>query len=64
MGDFEFDIELLISLVEARPLLWGKTDDIYKDRNETKKTWRKVCTCRQEVFEALGNVKKKKKRFW
>jgi len=37
MGDFEFDIELLISLEEARPVLWDKTDDIYKDGNETKK---------------------------
>jgi hypothetical protein len=36
MCDFEFDIDLLISLVEARPVLWDKTDDIYKDRNETK----------------------------
>jgi hypothetical protein len=34
MGDFEFDIDLLISLVEARPVLWDKTADIYKDRNE------------------------------
>jgi hypothetical protein len=38
MGDFEFDIELLISLVEVKPVLWDKTDDIYKDRNETKKS--------------------------
>ena len=30
MGDFEFDIELLISLVEAGPVLWYKSDDIYK----------------------------------
>ena len=37
MSDFEFDIDLLISLVEARPVLWDKTDDIYKDRNETKR---------------------------
>jgi hypothetical protein len=37
MGDFEFDIDLLVSLVEAKPLLWDKTDDIYKDRNETKR---------------------------
>jgi hypothetical protein len=35
MGDFEFDIDLLLSLVEARPVLWDKADDIYKDkRNE------------------------------
>jgi len=56
MGDFEFDIDLLISLVEARPVLWDKTDDIYKDRNETKKAWREVCICLQEDFEALGDV--------
>jgi len=35
MGDFEFDIELLISLVEAGPVLWVKSDDIYRqDRNQ------------------------------
>jgi len=37
MGDYELDIELLISVVNARPVLWDKTDDIYKDRIETKK---------------------------
>ena len=57
MGDFEFDIELVISLVEARPVLWDKTDDIYKDRNETKKAWREVCICLKKEFEAL-DVKK------
>jgi len=58
MGDFDFDIYLLISLLEARPVLWDKTDDIYKDRNETKKAWEEVCICLQEDFEALGDVKK------
>jgi len=43
MGDFEFDTDLLISLLEARLVLWDKTDDIYKDRKETKKkTWRDI----------------------
>jgi hypothetical protein len=36
MSDFEFDKELLISLEEARSLLWDKTVDIYKGRNEAK----------------------------
>ena len=39
-GNFEFDIDLLISLVDARPVLRGKTDDICKDRDEKKKAWR------------------------
>jgi hypothetical protein len=33
IGDFEFDIKLLISLLDVRPVLRDKTDDIYKDRN-------------------------------
>jgi hypothetical protein len=37
IGDFDFNIELLISLVEARPVLWDKMDDMYKDRNEMKR---------------------------
>jgi len=47
MGDFEFDSDFFITLVEARPMLWDKTDDIDKDRNETKrkKAWREVCIC-------------------
>jgi len=57
-GDFEFDTDLLISLVEARPVLWDKTGDIYKDRNVTKRAWGEVCVCLQEDFEALGDVKK------
>jgi hypothetical protein len=53
VGDFEFNTELLISLLEARPVLWEQTDDIRRDRNETKKAWREVCICLQEDFEAL-----------
>jgi hypothetical protein len=56
MGDFQFDINLLISLVKARPVLWDKTEDIYKDIIETKKAWREVCTCLQEDFEALSDI--------
>ena len=58
MGDFEFDIDLLISPVEARPVLWDKTDDSYKDRSKTKKAWREVCVCLQEGFETLGDAQK------
>ena len=57
MGDFDFDIKLLLSLVDAGPVLWDKTDDIYKDRIETKKAWRDVYVCLQKDFEAL-DVKK------
>ena len=50
---FYFDVELSVSLE-----LWDKTDDIYRDRIETKKIWTVVCICLQEDFEALEDVKK------
>jgi hypothetical protein len=37
MSDFELDIELLTFLMESRPKLWDRTDDIRKDRNVTKR---------------------------
>ena len=59
IGDFEFDIDFLLSLVETRPVLWDKTGDIYKDRNKMKRAWGEGCICLQEDFEALGDVKKR-----
>ena len=32
----EIDAEVLITLVEIRPVLWDKTLDVYKDRIATK----------------------------
>jgi hypothetical protein len=37
------NIELLTSLIEARPVLWDKASDIKKDRDGTRKTWKEVC---------------------
>jgi len=37
-----FDVKLLTSLADARPVLGDRTDDTYRDRMETKKAWRKV----------------------
>jgi len=53
MGDFEYDVDLLISLVKARPVLWDKTDDIYKDKRNEKGMERRLRSSR---------FKKKKKR--
>jgi hypothetical protein len=47
-----------MSLVEARPELWDKMADIYKDRIEKKKARREVCICLQDDVEAQGDVKK------
>jgi hypothetical protein len=42
MSDFEFCIELLVSLVEARRVLWYKAYSVYQDKYDRKKGWREV----------------------
>ena len=37
MGDFEFDTDLLISLVETRPVLWDNTVIFTKTEMKRKK---------------------------
>jgi hypothetical protein len=43
MDDFDFDIQLLVSLVEARPVLWDKTNDINKQERNEKGMERMLC---------------------
>lgn len=52
------DNELLISLVEARPVLWDKTLDNYKDRVATRNAWREVCNELNSKFEELEDKEK------
>lgn len=58
MDNFEINIELLIMHVESRPVLWDKTLDIYKDRNQTKKAWKEVCKKLKINFEELSDTEK------
>jgi hypothetical protein len=43
--------ELLIALIEERPVLWDKSDDTNKDRNATKEAWNEVCL--QNLFSSV-----------
>lgn len=49
----DIDAEVLITLVEARPVLWDKFLDAYKDRNATKDGWHEVCVELHPEFDAL-----------
>ncbi|KAF5272606.1 hypothetical protein FQR65_LT17324 [Abscondita terminalis] len=48
MSDIDVDNELLIFLIENRPVLWDKTLDIFKDRDATRNAW-------HEVFVGIGS---------
>ena len=39
-GGFDVDTELFTCLVEARLMLWGKTNDGYRERKDRKGAWR------------------------
>lgn len=40
----DINTDMIISLVEAKPALWGKTLDIYKDKTSKESAWREICT--------------------
>ncbi|KAG8303900.1 hypothetical protein J6590_107220 [Homalodisca vitripennis] len=57
MGEF-IDNDVLISLVQARPVLWDKTLASFKDRNLTRDAWREVCCALKDDFEAMEEKEK------
>lgn len=53
MNNLDIDNEILISLIQERPVLWDKTLDIYKDRDATRNAWREVCVEIRSDFDVL-----------
>ena len=47
------DNEILISLIQERPVLWDKTLEIFKDRNATRNAWHEVCLGFRSDFDQL-----------
>ncbi|XP_068200905.1 uncharacterized protein [Palaemon carinicauda] len=56
--DEDIEVDLLISLVEANPVIWDKSLDHYKCREQTALAWKNVCCGLNEEFEHLdGKIK-------
>lgn len=45
------DNELLISLVQQKPILWDKTLEVYKNRVATQAAWKKIMVIIDPNFE-------------
>lgn len=52
------DNELLIHLIQERPVLWDKTLEMFKDRNATRNAWHEVCVQLRNDFDTLEDGKK------
>ncbi|XP_026818990.1 uncharacterized protein LOC113557621 [Rhopalosiphum maidis] len=54
----DIDTDILISAVECRPILWDKSQEMYRDRNGTKNAWEEVCVELKSNFNSLQNSEK------
>lgn len=55
----DIEIDLLITLVQERPVLWDKSLEEYKYKNLTLKAWEEVCTILNKDFENSDERNKK-----
>lgn len=53
MSQTNIDLEILITLIENRPILWDKTLENYKENNLRTAAWREVCIVLREDFKEL-----------
>ncbi|CAH1955007.1 unnamed protein product [Acanthoscelides obtectus] len=60
--EMNIDNDILIALVEARPVLWDKTLDIFKGRCATRKAWSQVCCELNEDFKEMRSKEKNESR--
>ncbi|GBP66362.1 hypothetical protein EVAR_88472_1 [Eumeta japonica] len=53
MSQTNIDPELLITLIESRPVIWDKRLENYKDTNLRNAAWREVCIVLREDFQEI-----------
>lgn len=58
MESADIDMDNLISLVEERPVIWDKTRETYKDRNETRNAWKEIFSELRPDFDELEATEK------
>lgn len=56
--DIDIDIEMLISLVENRPVLWDKTSESYKIKQLNFTAWMDICKMIHPSFDTLSYKEK------
>ena len=57
---FTYDVATLIALIESKPCLWDKTNDIFKDKIENSKAWREICAFLEGDFHQVDRNKQHK----
>ncbi|XP_030751983.1 uncharacterized protein LOC115879347 [Sitophilus oryzae] len=55
----EINTELLIGLVEKRPVLWDKSDEDYNNKLKTKECWTDICRLLVDGYDELSKKEQK-----
>nr|CAH7747854.1 unnamed protein product [Callosobruchus chinensis] len=48
----------MITLVQEQPIIWDRTHELYKHKNETAKAWREICSILVEEFNTADEHEK------
>lgn len=57
--ELNIDIDVLISEVQSRPLLWDKSLDHYSDRNLKRAAWEEICVLFYPGFNKVSSQRQK-----
>lgn len=60
INEHDMDVELLITLIEERPILWDKSLETYKSKIEITNAWMEVCYHLNPSFKTLNDGEKNK----
>lgn len=55
MDNIELDTEAFIRAIEEKPVIWDKTLENYKHRNETKAAWEEIYTMFIENYKEMSD---------
>lgn len=47
------NVELMISLIEQKPVVWDKTLTSYKDKFAKEEAWKEICCLLNDEFEEM-----------
>lgn len=58
--NFKYDLITLFELIEARPCLWNKNSEEFKNKSLREKSWQEIFSSLDDTYEEQSREEKKK----
>nr|CAI5861147.1 unnamed protein product [Callosobruchus analis] len=52
------DVDLLLTLVGERPVIWDKTHEFYKHKKTTADAWQEICAVIVDRYSSADDIEK------